>query len=89
MTEPELPKKPLVLITWKDSCAEGGWADVDPFHGPAICYQVGWIWKEDDEGMTLVAGYSPPHKKGDHSCTGSLHYILKSCIIKRQILKTK
>lgn len=76
--------KSLVIITWKDHTAEGGWKDVEEFHAPAICHSVGWIWKEDDEGVTLVGGYSPDTSL--KMATGNLAYILKSCITRRQAL---
>ena len=87
MVGPPLPTKPLLLVTWKDHAATGSWANVEEFHKAAICFQVGWLWKEDREGITLVGGYSPPGWGSDQ--TGSLQYILKSCIVKRQVIKVK
>jgi len=85
--EPEGCKaEKLVLISWKDHTANGGWADVDEFHGPSLCHSVGWLWKEDDEGLTLAGGWSPGIKKYDHESTGNLQYILKSCIVQRRKL---
>lgn len=81
----DLIDKPLVIVTWKDHTAEGAWRDVEAFHGPAVCHSVGWVWKEDDEGITLVAGYSP----SPDLSTGNLSYILKSCITRRRPLKVK
>ena len=81
-----MSKKALLIIKWKDAAADGSWTDVEAFHAPAICYSVGWAWKEDDEGITLAANYSPndtAHK--DHS-TGNLQYILKSTIVERKII---
>ena len=83
------PNKPLLLVTWKDHKADGAWTDVEGFHGPSLCFQVGWLFKEDDEGITLAAGYSPPHSENDPHTTGNLQYILKSCITNRQPLGIK
>ena len=78
--------KPLLIVKWKDHAAEGGWADVEKFHCPAICYSVGWIYKEDDEAITLVANYSPDDDHHGHT-TGNLQFILKSCIVERKLIK--
>jgi len=78
-------KTPLVFIRWKDHCAEGAWADVEKFHGPSTCYSVGWIQKEDDEGITVAANLGHDGDKKDHQ-SGNLQYILKSCIVERKIL---
>jgi hypothetical protein len=77
-------KRPLLVVTWKDHHADGGWADVDTFHSPAKCYAVGWLFKEDDEAITLAGGYSSDARKG--YTTGNLMYILKSCITARKDL---
>ncbi len=76
-----MANNPLLLVSWKDHSADGSWADVDKFHGPSICNSVGWLFKEDDEGMTIVANI------GDADETGNLQYILKSCIVSRVELK--
>ena len=84
-----MSNKPLLIVKWKDHCAEGSWADVDKFHSPAICYSVGWLYKEDDEGITVAANYSPSAEKDDHKIhqTGNLQFILKSCIVERKIIR--
>jgi len=80
-----MTKKPLLLIKWKDHTSEGGWGDVEKFHGPGLCFSVGWLAKEDDEGITIIGDTSPPDQHGHES--GRLQYILKSCIVKRTTLK--
>ena len=74
-------QRPLLLVTWKDHAADGSWADVEKFHGPAICHSIGWLWKEDEEGITLAANY------GSTDETGNLQYILTSCITERREIK--
>lgn len=76
----KLEKHPLLLVSWKDHAADGSWADVEKFHGPAICHSIGWLYKEDEEGITLAANYSDNE-------TGNLQYILKSCIATRREIK--
>lgn len=52
------PNAPLVLVVWKD--ANTGNDDVvtkdnvDQFHKPTIVSTLGWLLKNDDEGITLV-----------------------------------
>ena len=84
-SKPVYIKRPLVIVKWKDHCAEGGWCDVDNFHGPGVCFSVGWLYKEDDEGITLAAYYSPSDYH-DYS-TGNLQYILKGTIVERKIVQ--
>ncbi len=81
--------KPLLIVKWKDHSAEGGWADVDKFHSPSVCYSVGWLYKEDDEAITLAANWSPADEKYAHKehQTGNLQFILKSCIVDRKIIR--
>ena len=74
-------QRPLLLVSWKDHAADGSWADVEKFHGPSMCHSIGWLWKEDEEGMTLAANY------GGDGETGNLQYIVKSCIVSRQEVK--
>lgn len=76
-----MDKHPLLLVSWNDHSADGSWADVDKFHGPSLCKSIGWIYKEDDVGMTLVSNI------GDGGETGNLQYILKACIVTRQEIK--
>jgi hypothetical protein len=78
---------PLVHVEWKDHCMLGNWADdVDAFHSPARVHTVGWILKEDDEGLTIAqsinGGDDDPNRN-----PGNLIYLLKSCIVKRTVLE--
>jgi len=78
--------RPLLLIAWFDHTSEGAWADADKFHGPSLCYSIGWLCREDDGGITISADISPTMETDSHS-TGRLQYILKSCIVGRDTLK--
>ena len=79
-------KVDLVHVEWKDHCMRGSWADdVDDFHKPSHVQTVGWIVKEDDEGITVAQSING----GDYNPSdepGNLIYILKSCITKRRAL---
>jgi hypothetical protein len=77
----------LVYLEWKDHCGDGGWANVDTFHGPALIRSVGWVAKEDDEGISIAACLADNVNREDESPTGNLQYILKCCIVKRTVLK--
>lgn len=73
----------LVYLEWKDHCMHGNWADdVDDFHGPAHVRTVGWILKEDDEGVTVAQSINTGDEDAQHN-PGNLIYLLKSCIVKR------
>jgi len=80
-------ERPLLIVKWKDHCAEGGWASVEKFHVASECYSVGWLYKEDDEAITLVANYSPngSDTHNQHT-TGNLQYILKASIVHRVVI---
>jgi hypothetical protein len=75
----------FVHIEWNDHHMEGNWyADVDAFHGPAKVQTVGWIIREDSMGLTIAQSVSTDDEPGE---PGNLLYIVKSCIIKRTVLK--
>jgi hypothetical protein len=85
--EPEGCKtEKLIFVSWKDHTANGGWIDVDEFHGPSLCHSVGWVMKEDDEGLTLAGSWSPSMRKHDEESAGNVQYLLKSCIVQRRKL---
>jgi len=74
-----MKRLPLIYIEWDDHHANGAWQDtVD--HEPAHCMSVGWLYREDDKGMTLVCNVTD-------DCVGNSQYILKSCITKRKLVK--
>ena len=56
--------------------------DIDTFHGPRQVHSVGWLFKEDDEGITIVACFD---NKSSQS-TSNAQFILKSCITARKDL---
>ena len=71
----------LVYFEWKDHAMHGNWAeDIDAFHRPLNVKSVGWIMKEDDEGVTLAQSVAV---KGDDDPPGNLLYLLKSCVLRR------
>jgi hypothetical protein len=76
--------RPLLRISWKDHCAIASWEDVEKFHSPAAVHSIGWLWKEDDEGITLCACFSPDEDSKKEHTTSCLQYILKSCITVRK-----
>ena len=54
-----LPKNlPLVLVTWKDANVGGDDVvtpeNVSAYHKPTVVSTLGWLLKEDEEGVTLV-----------------------------------
>lgn len=73
---------PLIEVTWLDHHANGSWQG-DPDHKPAVCFSVGWLWKEDKTGLTLRCSYSP----GGGAENGNSQYIIKRCIIGRREIK--
>lgn len=73
---------PLLLLKWKDHKSSHGWEGVDDFHGPAAIYSVGWLYKEDDEGITIASAWSDD----THPETSELQYILKAAIVQRVII---
>ena len=77
--------KHLLLIAWNDHCAEGGWTDTEKFHESCtetcLCYSVGWLYKEDNQAITIASTFSPENKT-DHT-TSNLQYILKACIVEQ------
>ena len=74
----------LILVTWLDHAAIGGWEEVSKFHGPSTVHSVGWLYREDKKGITIAACYSP---EGKEHQTSNLQYILKGCITARQVIK--
>lgn len=83
--------RPLLLVAWEDSCAEGGWAETEKFHtdcnATCVCYSVGWLYQEDEKAITLAANFSPEGHE-NHS-TGNLQYILKRCIVEQAEFKLR
>jgi hypothetical protein len=75
----------LVHVEWKDHCMLGNWAEVEAFHGAARIFTVGWIMKEDDEGLTLAQSIAGDDRSDGNP--GNLIFLLKSCIIRRTVLE--
>ena len=73
----------LEYVEWKDHHANCSWLDIEEIdHKPSPCLSVGWNYKEDEEGITLVANLSM-----DSDIVGNSQYILKNCITKRTIIR--
>ena len=74
-----MKRLPLIYIEWDDHHANAAWQDAID-HEPAHCLSVGWLYEEDDRGLTLVSNVT------DDS-VGNTQYILKNCITKRKLVK--
>ena len=76
-----MKRLPLIYIEWDDHHGNAAWQDtVD--HEPAHCMSVGWLYQEDDKGLTLVSNASDEREN-----VGNSQYILKNCITKRKLVK--
>jgi hypothetical protein len=78
---PKIPY-PLVLVEWKDHYADDRtWVSGHEIENtPEYCFSVGWLYKEDDEGMSIIRDLDPNDPKG--GTVGGVQYILKNCITK-------
>jgi hypothetical protein len=77
---------PLVLVEWKDHCSETTWVSPkDLTNQPELCLTVGWLVKEDDDGMTIVSCVDA--KDPATGTMGSTQYIVKSCITGYKVLR--
>lgn len=73
-------KYPLVYVEWDDHHSDDAWQKVEEWdHSPAQCFSVGWLFKEDERGITIIGCY------GDQ--VGNMQYILKPCITKMTVLR--
>ncbi len=71
----------LLYVEWLDHHADGAWqSKID--HTPAVCQSWGMLAQEDQRAITLGASFSP-----GPDTWGNTQYILKSCIIKREIIR--
>lgn len=74
-------KYPLVYIEWDDHHSNDGWqAEADVKHSPAPCRSVGWLYKEDEKGVTIVGSVNDTD-------VGNNLYIVRSCITKYKVLR--
>ncbi len=70
---------PLAYVEWEDAHANGGWQEkVD--HTPAVCWSIGYVYKEDRRGLTLIGSGSGD--AGD--MVGNSQYIPKKYITYRE-----
>ena len=75
-------KYPLLYVEWDDHHSYEGWVPEDKvINTPSACISVGWLYIEDDKGITLISSMGD---EGQVSCT---HYIIKSCITKRVVVR--
>ena len=58
MNTPELP---LVFVTWNDANVGGDDIvtpeNIDAYHKPTVVRTLGWLFKEDEIGVTIVNEY--------------------------------
>ena len=74
---------PLVYVEWEDAHANGGWQDkID--HTPAMCWSIGYLYKEDRKGITLIGSGSGKSEEA----VGNTQFIPKKYITYRQQLTT-
>lgn len=78
---------PLVQIIWKDHHADDRtWVLKHEIENlPEYCMSIGWIYKEDDEGVSIVRDIDPNDPA--NGSVGGVMYILKNCITKMTILR--
>ncbi len=70
---------PLVYVEWEDAHANGSWQEkVD--HNPAPCWSIGYLYKEDRTGITLIGSGSG----GAEEAVGNTQYIPKRYITFRE-----
>jgi hypothetical protein len=74
-----MKRLPLVYIEWDDHHANASWQDtVD--HDPAHCMSIGWLYHENNKGLTLISNVTD-------DTVGNSQFILKSCITKRKVIR--
>lgn len=76
-------KLELVVIEWEDSLHKSGWVfpeEAEKFHSPPKIENVGYVFKADKQGITLVNGVSD-------TCYAGLFFIPRSQI--KKIRKVK
>jgi hypothetical protein len=77
---------PLVLVEWKDHFSETTWVSPkDISNKPEMCLTVGWLVKEDEDGLTVVSCIDP--KDPVNGTMGGTQYVVRSCITKQVILR--
>ncbi len=70
---------PLVYVEWEDAHANGSWQEkVD--HSPAVCWSIGYLFKEDRKGITLIGSGSG----SSESAVGNTQFIPKRYITFRE-----
>ena len=50
----------LVIVEWIDAHTDDGWDHFSEFakHGPYTVYSVGWVIRDDNQGIWLTHGWS-------------------------------
>lgn len=54
----------MVLLVWEDACdldAEPWTTSTDHAHKPHLIYQVGFLLRADEQGVTLTSAWHPEH----------------------------
>ncbi len=70
---------PLLYVEWEDAHANGGWQEkVD--HTPAMCWSIGYLYKEDRKGITLIGSGSG----SSEAAVGNTQFIPKRYITFRE-----
>lgn len=79
-------KLPLVIVEWKDHHSNEKWSEPHQVDNkPMFCLSVGWLMREDDDGLTLVTCVDPVDFA--EGTVGGTTYIIKSCITKFQVVR--
>ncbi len=75
------PKYPLVYVEWADHFSSAEWHEVaDIVHTPLFCLSVGWLLKDNEEGITLITSISDGQ-------VGGTTFIMRPCIKKCSVLR--
>lgn len=85
----ETPKWPLEFVKWVDAKVSNlAWEDLNDLmkEEPAICASVGWVVKDTDTCLTLVASVVVDDPEDD-STIGVWQIIPKSWVVERRQLK--
>ena len=81
----------LQLIAWRDHWSDDGsdWKDVadeaaKPVE-PMVCHSVGWVFREDEHTVSLLANLNGA--PGSADCGYHISHIVKAAIVRRTALR--
>jgi hypothetical protein len=75
-------KYPVVCVEWLDHHRSDDWVSAENIqHEPALCKTIGWEFKNDDVGITIVGSID---ESGNY---GNIMFIMKSCVRKYSIVR--